>query len=139
MKVADLMHKGAETLAPLTSIAAVAKAMKDKDVGALPITENGALVGIVTDRDVAIRALADGADLSNLTAKDVMSTSVAYCKEGDAIGDAADMMEKHKVRRLPVLDRANKVVGMLSLGDISHGAPRDLTSEVIRAVSAHHA
>jgi CBS domain-containing protein len=139
MKVVDVMHKGINALEPQTPIAAVAMTMQEKDVGALPITENGALIGIVTDRDIAIRGLAQGGDTSKLTARDVMTTGVAFCMERDTVKDAAQVMESRKVRRLPVLDGGKKVIGMLSLGDISHAASRELTSDVMKAVSAHHA
>ncbi|HVV33092.1 MAG TPA: CBS domain-containing protein [Vitreimonas sp.] len=112
--------------------------MKEQDVGAVLITDNKQLVGMVTDRDIALRAAADGADWSKLTAKDVMTKNVATCQEGDSIHHAAQLMETRNIRRLPVLDHAKNVVGIVSLGDISHGAPHDVSTKLMQAVSAHH-
>lgn len=138
MKIKDLMHTGAEVHAPETPISAIAQTMKEKDVGAVPITDNNQLVGMITDRDLALRALANGTDWSKLTAKDVMTRNVATCQEDDSVQHAAQLMQARHVRRLPVLDRNKTVVGMLSLGDISHGAPQRLATKLVQAVSAHH-
>ena len=139
MKVKDMMHKGAEFVAPNATLQQVALKMRDYDVGAIPVCEAGKPIGIVTDRDVTIRALANGKDVSKLTAKDVMSKKVISCRDTEAAEDAIRIMEKNRVRRLPVLDQAQKLVGMVSLGDISHALSQDRTGEVTKAVSAHHA
>ena len=93
---------------------------------------------MVTDRDIAIRGLADGKDISALEARDVMTRDVIFCRDTEDAEDALRIMENNKVRRLPVLDDAEKLVGMVSLGDISHALSRELTGEVTKAVSAHH-
>jgi CBS domain-containing protein len=133
-----MMHKGAEYVAPNATLEQVAKKMRDYDVGALPVCEGGKAIGIVTDRDVTIRGLANGKDISKLTAKDVMSKNVVHCRDTEDAEDALRIMEDNQVRRLPVLDEAQKLVGMVSLGDISHALSQDLTGEVTKAVSAHH-
>ena len=138
MKVKDMMHKGAEYVAPNAKLQVIAKKMRDYDVGAIPVCEGGKTIGMVTDRDIAIRALANGKDPSKLEAKDVMSRKVLYCRDSEEAEDAIRIMEKNRVRRLPVLNEAQKLVGMVSLGDISHALSQDLTGEVTRAVSAHH-
>ena len=137
MKIKDLMHSGIETLAAGASISAVAGAMKQKDVGAIAIRDQDRLVGIITDRDLAL-LLADGGDIAKLTAKDVMTKVVFSCRETDHIHDALQKMETNRVRRLPVLDHKEKLVGMISLGDISHKAPHELATRLVKAVSAHH-
>jgi CBS domain-containing protein len=139
MKVRDVMHKGALCVEASQPIAAVAKTMRDADVGAIPVRRDGAVVGIVTDRDLACRALAGRRRVSALTAKDVMSRKVASCRPDDDLDDAVKTMAARKVRRLPVVDRSRKLVGMLSLGDISHASGKKLSAEALRAVSAHHA
>jgi CBS domain-containing protein len=139
MKVKDMMHSGVEFVSPDATLAQVARKMRDSDIGAIPVCENGKPVGIVTDRDIAVRAVANGQDLSKLAAKDVMSRKVVCCEESEGADDALRVMEKHKVRRLPVLDASQKLIGMVSLGDISHAMPQQLTAEVTKAVSAHHA
>jgi CBS domain-containing protein len=93
---------------------------------------------MVTDRDITIRALADGKDVAKLMARDVMTSNVIYCRDTEEAEDAIRIMESNQIRRLPVLNEAQKLVGMLSLGDISHALPQDLAGEVTKAVSAHH-
>ena len=138
MKVKDMMHKGAEYVAPNAKLQVIAKKMRDYDVGAIPVCEGGRTIGMVTDRDIAVRAFANGKDLSKLEAKDVMSKDVIFCRDSEEAEDAIRIMEDNKVRRLPVLNEAKKLVGMVSLGDISHALSQDLTGEVTKAVSAHH-
>jgi CBS domain-containing protein len=138
MKVKDMMHKGAECVAPNATLQQVARKMRDHDIGAIPVCEGGKPMGIVTDRDVTIRALANGKDSGTLLAKDVMSKNLVFCRDTEEAEDAIRIMEDNQVRRLPVLDEAQKLVGMVSLGDISHALSRDLAGEVTKAVSAHH-
>jgi CBS domain-containing protein len=138
MKVKEMMHKGAEYVAPNAKLEVIAKKMRDYDVGSIPVCDGGKLVGIVTDRDIAIRALANGKDVAKLEAKDVMSKDVIFCRDNENAEDAIRIMEDKQVRRLPVLNEAKMLVGMVSLGDISHALSQDLTGEVTKAVSAHH-
>jgi CBS domain-containing protein len=140
MKVKEMMHKGVEWVSPETPVTTLAKKMLNQDIGAIPIGENDRLVGMVTDRDITLRAVAkaDGKDLSKLTARDVMTKGVIWCRDGDNAADAARLMETKNVRRLPVIDEHKRMVGMLSLGDISHAAPQRIAAEVTKAVSAHH-
>lgn len=139
MKVKDMMHKGAEFVAPNAKLQAIAKKMRDHDIGAIPVFEDDRPIGMVTDRDIAIRGLADGKDISALEARDVMTRDVIFCRDTEDAEDALRIMENNKIRRLPVLNDAEKLVGMVSLGDISHALSRELTGEVTKAVSAHHA
>ena len=139
MQVKDMMHKGVTCLSPDTAVRAVAMKMKELDVGAIPIAKNGQLAGMITDRDIAIRCVANGKDLSKVTAKDMMTPDVVCCRDTQDVQDAVRIMESKKIRRLPVLDEARHMVGMVSLGDISHALSQDTTGEVTKAVSAHHA
>lgn len=136
MKVRDLMHKGVEIMPPETSIAKLAKKMRELDVGAIPIGSNGKLVGIVTDRDITLRAVAGGKDLSQLTAHDVMTKGVVCCRDTARLRDVVHMMEEKKIRRVPVTDEEENVIGMVALGDIS--AAGRMTRKIMQAVSAHH-
>ncbi len=138
MKVKKAMHKGAEWVAPDTPIAKIAKRMKDLDVGSIPVGENDRLIGMVTDRDITCRAVANGHDTAKLTARDVMTKGIFYCRDEEDLDDALRIMESKKIRRLPVIDEKKRMVGMLSLGDISHAASRELSGELCAAVSAHH-
>lgn len=139
MNVKEMMHKGVEWMSPDTPIAAIAKKMQQHDIGAVPIGENDRLIGIVTDRDITMRAVARAKDCSATTARDVMSKGIVYCRDTDTVADAIATMERKQVRRLPVLDANKRMVGMLSLGDISHAASQQQCAEAIKAVSAHHA
>src|SRR5690606_21846597 len=126
MKVKDAMHKGAEWVEPQTPVAEVAKKMRDLDIGAIPVGENDRLVGMVTDRDIACRAVANGQSPSALTARDVMSKGIFYCRDDEELEDAMRIMEQKQVRRLPVIDNNKRMVGMLSLGDIAGAASHEL-------------
>lgn len=137
--VHQVMHAGVESHAPDTPIARIAKTMKDKDVGAVPIVDKGQVVGMITDRDITLRAIAGDGDVSKLTAKDIMSGTVSCCNETDTARSAAQLMESKRVRRLPVLGKDKKIVGMVSLGDITHAMSDDISGQLAKAVSAHHA
>jgi CBS domain-containing protein len=139
MKVSEVMHNRVTWVDPNTAIAEVAKKMRDEDVGAIPVGENDRLVGMITDRDIACRGVANGGDVKGMKARDVMTKGIVYCRDDEDLDDAVRIMEDKKIRRLPVINGKKRMVGMLSIGDISHAAPRDVTGEVVRAVSAHHA
>jgi CBS domain-containing protein len=138
MKVKDAMHKNAEWVEPTASLELVARKMRDLDIGAIPVGENDRLVGMVTDRDIAIRAVAEGKNTARLTAGDVMSKGIVFCRDNEDLEDAVRIMEQKQIRRLPVIDGNKRMVGMLSLGDISHAASREIAGEVTAAVTAHH-
>ena len=139
MKVKDAMHDGTEWLPPSTPIVELAKRMRDKDIGCIPIGDNDRLVGMVTDRDITCRAVAAGGDFNKMTARDVMTKSIIFCRENEDLADAVRIMEQKQVRRLPVINDQKRLVGMLSVGDLSHKLSREMTGEVMAAVSAHHA
>jgi CBS domain-containing protein len=138
MKVKKAMHKGVFWVTPETPLTEIAKKMREEDVGALPVGENDKLIGMITDRDIVCRGVAAGADIARMTARDVMTKGIAWCKADSEIEEALDLMEKNQIRRLPVIDANKRMVGILSLGDISHAATRDLTCDMVKAVSAHH-
>jgi CBS domain-containing protein len=139
MKVKDVMHRGVTWVEPTTPIREIARRMRDDDIGSVPIGENDRLVGIVTDRDIICRGVANGADSNALTARDVMSKPIIYCRADDDLELAIRIMEKNKIRRLPVIDKNKRLVGILALGDISEIVGQDAAGEVMRSVSAHHA
>lgn len=138
MRITDAMHEGVEWVEAETKAIDVARRMREKDIGAIPVGKRDRLIGMITDRDLTTRVLAEGKDPSALTAEDVMSRGIIYCRTGETLEDAVRLMEEHRIRRLPVLDDDKRMVGMLSLGDISHKADRELTGEVMRAVADHH-
>ena len=139
MKIKDVMHKGVDWVSPDTPVTELAKLMRDHDVGAIPIGENDRLVGMVTDRDIVCKGLAqDNFDARVATARDVMTAQIHCCREDEDLAKAIRRMEELKIRRLPVINKNKRMVGILSLGDVSHSAPTDLLSECIKSVSAHH-
>ena len=139
MKVKDAMHKGVDWVSPDTPITEIAKLMRAHDIGCIPIGEDDKLVGMVTDRDIVCKGLAqDNFDARHATARDVMTPGIHCCREDDDLAKAVRHMEELKVRRLPVMNKSKRMVGILSLGDVGHSAPGDLLSECIRSVSAHH-
>ena len=138
MKVKSAMHRDVEWCSPDTPITEIAKIMKREDVGAIPIGENDRLIGMVTDRDIACKAVAGSKDLANCTARDVMTRGIVVCREDENIANAVHRMEDKKIRRLPVINASKRMVGMLSLGDVSHAASCELSGEALKAVSAHH-
>ena len=139
MKVKDAMHKGVKWVSPDTLVTEVAKLMCEYDIGAIPIGENDRLIGMVTDRDIVCKALAqENFDVRSATARDVMTSGIHCCREHDDLAKAVRHMETLKVRRLPVINNGKRLVGMLSLGDVSHSAPNELLSECVKGVSAHH-
>lgn len=139
MKVKDVMHKGIQFVDQNAPVKDIAKQMRDFDIGAIPVVAAGQIVGMITDRDLTCRVLADGADLSRVTAKDVMTKSAFCCSPDDDVKAAIETMEKKQIRRLAVTDERQTLLGMLSLGDISSKLSKQASGEVLRAVSAHHA
>jgi CBS domain-containing protein len=139
MKVKDAMHKGVDWVGPETPLSELAKLMRDHDVGAIPIGENDHLVGMVTDRDIVCKGLAeDGFDARRATARHVMTAKIHCCRDDDDLTRAVRHMEELQIRRLPVINKNKRMVGMLSLGDVSHSAAGELLSQCVKSVSAHH-
>ena len=139
MKVKEAMHKGVDWVDPDTPVIDLAKLMRQHDIGAIPIGENDRLIGMVTDRDIVCKGLAeDSFDARRAKARDVMTPGIHCCREDDDLAKAVRHMEELKVRRLPVINKSKRMVGILSLGDVSRSAPSDLLSEILQSVSAHH-
>ena len=137
MKVRDAMHKGVDWVSPDTPVIELAKLMREHDIGAIPIGEKDRLIGMVTDRD--IKGLAqDSFEASRATARDVMTPGIHCCRDDDDLAKAVRHMEQLQVRRLPVINKSKRMVGILSLGDISHSAPGAVLAEWAKSVSAHH-
>jgi CBS domain-containing protein len=123
MKVFEAMTRDVTVANPLQTICDAAKLMAAADAGALPVGENDRLVGVITDRDIAIRAVARNLPPTT-PIRDVMSKEVLYCFEDEDIAHVAENMGEQQIRRLPVLDRDKRLVGIISLGDIATSTPR---------------
>jgi CBS domain-containing protein len=110
MKVKDVMHKGVDWVSPDTPVTELAKLMREHDIGAIPIGENDRLIGMVTDRDIVCKGLAqDSFDAGRATAGDVMTPGIHCCREDDDLAKAIRHMETLKVRRLPVINKSKRM------------------------------
>lgn len=139
MKVKEAMHKGVDWVAPDTPVTEIAKLMLDHDIGAVPIGDNDRLIGMVTDRDIVCKGLAqNGFNPQRTTARDVMTPGIHCCGEDDDLAKAVRHMETLHVRRLAVINKGKRMTGILSLGDVGQLAPNGLLSEYVKGVSAHH-
>jgi CBS domain-containing protein len=139
MKVKDAMHKGVEWVGPDTPVIELARLMNKHDIGAIPIGENDQLIGMVTDRDIVCKGMAqDGFNPNLTTAREVMTEGIHCCAEDDDLGKAVRHMESLKVRRLPVINKNKRMTGILSLGDLGQAASSELLSEWAKSVSEHH-
>lgn len=119
MKIRDIMSKNVEIVAPETLLNEVARKMQSSDCGSILVGEEDRLVGVITDRDLALRCVAASHDPAETTAEQVMTREILYCHDTDTLEDVALDMTKNKVRRLPVLDKNKRLVGIVSLGDLA--------------------
>ena len=135
MKVRDAMTGDVATARLDTTLDDIASMMKDENVGAIPVIEDGELAGIVTDRDIVIRCIADGRDPSDTTVEDVLSEQIQTIEPDADLEEAAQMMSGQQIRRLPVVEDG-VLIGMISLGDIAvKGGDEDVTGETLEDVS----
>jgi len=114
----DLMSRDVKVISPDMTIRDAAKKMRDGDFGMLPVGEDDRMIGTISDRDIAIRAVAEGKD-TGTKVRDVMSEGIAWAFEDDSVEEAAKIMSKRQVRRLPVVDRDKRLVGIVALGDFA--------------------
>jgi CBS domain-containing protein len=137
MQVKEIMTSGVECVSPDTTLREAAQKMKELDVGPLPICgDDDRLAGIITDRDITVRAVAAGLDPSTAKARDIMTPDIIYCFEDQDISDAAHMMEQNQIRRLVVLNRDKRLVGIVSLGDLAvDTGDEQLAGHTLEAVS----
>ena len=117
-KLKDLMSRDVKVISPDMSIREAAREMRDGDFGMLPVGENDRMIGTISDRDIAIRAVAEGKD-TGTKVRDVLSEGIAWAFEDDSVEEAAKIMSKCQVRRLPVVNRDKRLVGIVALGDFA--------------------
>ncbi|MDB5459750.1 MAG: putative signal transduction protein with domain [Caulobacteraceae bacterium] len=135
MKVSEAMTAQVVTAKPTDSVRSVARIMQQVDTGAVPIFDEGKVVGLVTDRDIVLRIVAEGGDIEG-PVSGAMSDHVQSCKEDDNVADAAGQMAHHQLRRLIVTNDAGKLVGILSLGDIAVDYGNKKVGQVLEEISA---
>ena len=140
MHIKEVMSPDVKLIDPNMKVSRAASLMRDHDIGALPVGENDRLVGMLTDRDIVVRGLAEGKDLKTAKVRDVMSSKVLYCFDDQSMEEVAALMGTKQVRRLPVINHEKRMVGMVSLGDLARGAPADATGEALKQISrnGHH-
>ena len=119
MKIAEVMTREVELTSPDATLQQAAKTMAEDDLGFLPVGENDRMVGMITDRDIAVRAVAKGRDPTTTKVREVMTDRVLYCFEDEDVDKAAESMSREQIRRLPIVDRRKRLVGVVSLGDIA--------------------
>ncbi|KIF82515.1 CBS domain-containing protein [Noviherbaspirillum autotrophicum] len=134
MRVAEAMTRDVRIANPDESIIEAAKMMADCDCGVLPVGENDRLVGMITDRDIVVRALAQGKP-GDTRIRDVMSSDVKYCLEEDDVDDVARNMSDLQIRRLPVLDKNKRLTGIVSLGDIATTDQSQSAAQALHGIS----
>jgi CBS domain-containing protein len=136
MKVSEVMTRGVECVRPEASLEEAAAKMKSLDVGALPICDNDRLAGMITDRDITVRASAEGESPKVIHVRDIMTPGIVWCFEDDDVQEAGRKMKEHQIRRLPVLNRDKRLVGMVSLGDLAvETRDEQLAGDTLQAVS----
>jgi CBS domain-containing protein len=118
LKLADIMTRDVRTIEKNSTVEQAARMMKELNVGSIPVTDNGNVIGIITDRDVVMRNVADGGTASNTRVEEIMSKTVVTASPDMDVHRAADLMARNQIRRLPVLE-GNKVVGIVSIGDLA--------------------
>lgn len=126
---------------PEDTLTDIAELMREEDTGAIPICDGDKLVGMITDRDIVMRTLAQDIDPSTIVARDIMTSPIIYCYEDESIDEAAKVMEEKQIRRLVVLDRNRRLVGMVSLGNLAARGGNDLlVGQIVEKVSepSHH-
>src|SRR5258705_10893217 len=134
-----LFRSGVDWVSPNTPVTELAKLMREHDIGCVPIGEDDRLIGMVTDRDIVCKGLASNEfDAARAMARDVMTAGIHCCRADDDLAKAVHHMEKLELRTLPVINQSKRMVGIISLGDVSHSASGELLSECVKSVSAHH-
>jgi CBS domain-containing protein len=119
MQIRDVMTEGAEVISSHAPAIEAAAKMKELDVGSLPVCDGQRLEGLITDRDIAVRLVAEGLDASMTKVNEIMTPGATYCFDDQTLEEAASVMEAQQIRRLPILDRNQRLVGMLSRGDLA--------------------
>jgi CBS domain-containing protein len=135
MKIREMMTKETRSVSPATPVIEVAGLMRLHDIGVVPVLDGQKVVGMLTDRDIVIQVVADGDDPRTTTVGEVMSNGSISVFDDQDVDEAVELMQKYQVRRLPVLDRASKLVGIVSLGDIAVDVHAGLSGKVLKDVS----
>lgn len=134
-KVRDVMTERPRCVAPETPLSEAAQLMESEDVGALPVLDGEQLAGMVTDRDIVIRAVAKGKDPRGMPVREVSTRDVVAVGSEEDLSEALKLMASHQVRRLPVIDEDNRLVGVLSQADVAMEAKEKAVGEMVEEIS----
>ncbi|MBO0738155.1 MAG: CBS domain-containing protein [Alphaproteobacteria bacterium] len=134
MQISNVMSRNVQIIGPDQTLREAAAAMKRLDAGVLPVGENEKLVGMVTDRDIAIRGIAEGKS-ADAKIRDVMTQGIRYCFEDEDVDHVAENMAELQVRRLPVINREKRLVGIVSLGDLATQGSLPKTAKALHGIS----
>ena len=136
MRVKEVMTPQVEFVQPDNTLHEAAAKMKSRDIGPLPVCDNGWVVGMLTDRDITVRATAESEDPNAIRVRDIMTPEVISCFEDQLVSEAAQLMQERQVRRLLVLNRNKQLVGIVSLGDLAiQTGDQEFAGEILEQVS----
>jgi CBS domain-containing protein len=135
MRISDVMTREVATVRPDQTAREAATFMLNADAGSIPVTEGDRLIGMITDRDIAVRGVAKGHG-PDTPVRDIMTSGIVCARENDSVDDVASKMSEAQVRRLPVIDDGEKLVGIVSLGDLSRETDGETAHQALEGVSA---
>ncbi len=135
MKIREIMSTDVRCIGPDNTLVEAAGLMRELDVGAVPVCERDHLAGMLTDRDLVLRAIAAGKDPNHAIVRETMSPGIIYIFEDQSVEEAAHLMEEKQIRRLPVLNRQKRLVGIVSLGDLAMNSQPAFSGTALREVS----
>src|SRR3954470_18045639 len=135
MKIREIMTPDAQCVAPDETLVDAAQLMRQLDVGVLPVCDHDEIVGMLTDRDIAIRAVAESRHPATTLVREVMSTGTITVRDDHDVNEAVQLMEEHQMRRAPVVNEDGRLVGIVSLGDVAVDASAAVSGEILKRVS----
>ena len=137
MKIKEIMTHTVEVIHPSDNLQNAAEKMRNHNVGFLPVYNGGELIGVLTDRDIVVRAMAKGADPRTMLSWEMITSPAIYCFEDQSVDDAIDLMHDNQIRRLVILNRTTKqLAGVISLGDLAINVDDKMSGEVLQYISA---
>ena len=136
MKLNEIMTRDVEIIHPEDTLQTAAQKMRDRDIGFLPVCDGDRLIGVLSDRDLVVRALADGVSSSVIVGRDLVTSPAIYCFDDQSLDEAAKLMHDNQIRRLVILNRDHKrMVGVISLGDLAINVDDKLSGDVLQSIS----
>lgn len=136
MQLKDIMTKNVKIIPQNASVRDAAKLMKEIDTGFIPVMENNRVIGTITDRDIVVRSIAEGRDPNDTRVHDVMTSEFFFCYEDDDVKKAAKLMSDKQIRRIPIINHNNELVGVVALGDLAVDNRNDkMSGDILEDIS----